>query len=91
MLVGIAVDRVVEEVGSDAAVVEQRVALPRRAVADDLLAVAAQRDQELEKSVLRLLDVAREALVALRVTEPLRSSCARSSATAGDGSRPSDA
>ena len=35
VLVGIAVDGEVEEVGADAAVVEQRVALARRAVAAD--------------------------------------------------------
>ena len=35
LLVRVAVDGVVEEVGADAAVVEQRVALGRRAVADD--------------------------------------------------------
>ena len=40
LLVRAAVDGEVEEVGADAAVVEQRVALARRAVADDRLAGA---------------------------------------------------
>ncbi len=35
VLVGIAIDRVVDEVRANAAVVEQRVALARRAVSDD--------------------------------------------------------
>ena len=43
VLVGIAVDREVEEVGADAAVVEQRVALARRAVAADRLALRPWR------------------------------------------------
>ena len=41
VLVRIAVDGVVEEIGPDAAVVQQGVALPGRAVADDLLALRA--------------------------------------------------
>ena len=49
LLVRVAVDRVVEEVGADAAVVEQRVALGRRAVADDRACPARLSvDQELE-------------------------------------------
>ena len=45
LLVRVPVDRVVEEVRADAAVVEQRVALPGRAVADDLLALAPKADR----------------------------------------------
>ena len=46
-LYGLRVHRVVEEVGADAAVVEQRVALAGRAVADDRLALLLRVDQEL--------------------------------------------
>ena len=46
VLVRVAVDGVVEEVGPDPAVVEQRVALARRAVARDRLAGSPARDQE---------------------------------------------
>ena len=55
VLVGVAIDGVVEEVGADAAVVEKRVSLARRPVADDLLAGPAKLDQEVEKRPLRLL------------------------------------
>ena len=65
VLVRVAVDRVVEQVGADPAVVEQRVALARGAVADDLLALAAEPDQELEQRPLRLLHVLGEPRVAL--------------------------
>ena len=64
LLVRVAVDRVVEEVGADAAVVEQRVALARRAVAATL-AVVLGLDQELEQLALGLLDLLVEAAVAL--------------------------
>ena len=42
VLVRVAVDGVVEEVGADPAVVEQGVPFPGRAVADDLLALARE-------------------------------------------------
>ena len=57
LLVRVAVDRVVEQVGADPAVVEQRVALARRAVAGDALALAPLGDQELEQAPLGLLDL----------------------------------
>src|SRR5690606_26235869 len=46
VFVGIAIDREVEEIGADGAIIEQRVALSRRAVTADLLAFALCRDQE---------------------------------------------
>ena len=46
VLVGVAVDRVREQVGPDAAVVEQGVALARGAVADDRLAALGRLDEE---------------------------------------------
>src|SRR5262245_30281953 len=48
LLKGIAVDRVVDEVGSDAAVVQQGVSLPWCAVANDRLACSFCHDQELQ-------------------------------------------
>ena len=57
LLVRVAVDRELEQVGADAAVVEQRVALAGRAVAGDPLALASACDQELEQAPLRLLDL----------------------------------
>jgi hypothetical protein len=41
VLVRVAVDRVVEQVGADATIVEECVPLARGSVADDLLAFAA--------------------------------------------------
>jgi hypothetical protein len=49
VLVGVAVHRVGEQVGPDAAVVQQRVALARRAVRRDALAGALGADEELEQ------------------------------------------
>ncbi len=46
VLVGVAIDREVEEVGSDGAIVEQRVALARRAISADRFAFVLGRDQE---------------------------------------------
>ena len=59
VLVRVAVDRVVEEVRADAAVVQQRVALPGRAVAGDRLAGALGVDQELEQLRIWSLSPAR--------------------------------
>ena len=72
LLVGVAVDGEVEQVRADAAVVEQRVALARRAVAGDPLALAAPLDEELEQAPLRLLDLGREGAVALERVEAQR-------------------
>ena len=71
LLVGVPVDRVVEEVRADPAVVEKRVALARRAVADDLLPVAPEPDQEVEERPLRLAHALREPAVRRRVAHPL--------------------
>ena len=49
LLVRTPVDGVVDEVRTDAALVEQRVALARCTVSDDLLSVAFRGDQELEQ------------------------------------------
>ena len=67
VLVRIAVDRVVQEIGADAAIVQQRVALARRAVADNLLAGAAGRDQELQQLALGLLDLLGEVQVGVQL------------------------
>ena len=86
LLVRVPVDRVVEEVRPDAAVVEQRVALAGRAVADDLLALAPQPDQELEQRALRLLDTLGEARGSVSGS---RRPCASSRASSSrDGRRP---
>src|SRR5436309_2988923 len=66
VFVRVAIDGVVEEIGPDAAVVEECVALSRSSVADDLLPLATKIDEELEQGALRLLDVLREAPVARR-------------------------
>lgn len=65
LLVRVPVDRVVEQVGANTAVVEERVPLSRRPVADDLLPLAAELDQQVEQCPLRLLDVLCEARVTL--------------------------
>src|SRR5262245_6502931 len=63
VLVWVPVDRVVEQVGADAAVVEKRVALSGCAVADYLLSLATKPDQELEQAPLRLGDARAELAV----------------------------
>ena len=55
VLVGIAIDREVQEVGADAAVVEQRVALARGAVSADALALVLGRDEERQQLALGAL------------------------------------
>ena len=62
----------VEQVGADAAVVEQRVALAGRAVAGDPLALAPPGDQELEQAPLGLLDLRGEREVRLERVEAER-------------------
>src|SRR6185437_16197003 len=51
-----AVDGEVEEIAADAAIIEERVAFARRAVAGDRLAPALGVDEEVEKAALRRLD-----------------------------------
>ena len=65
VLVGVAVDRVVEEVGADAAVVQQGVALAGGAVAGDARPLALGRDQEVQQLALGLGDPLAEAGVGL--------------------------
>src|SRR3954447_24026247 len=63
VLVRIAIDRVLEEVRTNTAVVEERVALSGCTVAHDRVARAFRPDQELEERALRLLDARREAAI----------------------------
>ena len=85
VLVGVAVDREVEEVGADAAVVEQRVALAGRAVAADPLALLLGRDQERQQLALGALHLLGEARVGRRArAKPSSRSRASSSPTRGD-------
>ena len=65
VLVGVAVDGVGEQVGPDAAVVEQRVALARGAVAHHLLARPARLDEERDEVVAHAGDGLGEPVVAL--------------------------
>src|SRR5688572_17610555 len=53
MLLGVGVDGVIDQFPGDPAVVEQRVALPMRAVARDVLAIPFGVDQEIQQLVLR--------------------------------------
>ena len=64
LLVGVAVDRELEQVRPDAAVVEQRVALAGGAVAGDALAPSAHSIRNASSARLRLRDPRREAVVA---------------------------
>src|SRR5262245_34130229 len=54
LLVRTLVDRELEEIPANPAVVQKRVALRRRAVADDRRTLAPQRDQTLEQPSLQL-------------------------------------
>src|SRR5690606_26413076 len=67
LLVRIAVDRVVKKVGSYPAVVQQRVALARRAVADDRSAGVLRVNEELEQLALRCFHLRAEPGVRLEV------------------------
>jgi hypothetical protein len=70
VLVWIAIHGVIDKIGTDPAVVEERIALSRRAVTDDLLPVASQSNEQLEQSALRLLDVPSEPGVPLGRPKP---------------------
>ena len=59
VLVRVAVDGVLEQVGADSAVVEQGVALAGCAVADDSLALGAAVEQESQQSSWRIASVRR--------------------------------
>ena len=61
VLIRIAIDREVEEILADAAIVEQRVALPGRAVAADPLALSLQVDQRGEQIAFHGFNAAGEA------------------------------
>src|SRR5699024_4019228 len=66
VLVGVAVDRVVEEVRTDAAVVEEGVSFARSPVADHARPVTLDPDKEVEQLALGLADSLGEQLVSLR-------------------------
>ena len=72
VLIGVAVDGVFEEIRADAAEVQERVALSRRAIADDSLALAPACDQELEQTPLRLVHLRGERAVTLERVEAQR-------------------
>jgi hypothetical protein len=69
VLVRILVDGVVEKIGANPAVIEQRIPFARRAVADDLLAVALGADQEVQQLPLRPLHLLAEFPVGLDVLQ----------------------
>ena len=60
LLVGVPIDRVVDEVGADSTVVEQRVAFSRGSVACDGLALALGLDEELQELPFGLPDLLSE-------------------------------
>jgi hypothetical protein len=70
VLVRVAVDRVLEEVGANAAVVQQGVRLARGAVAGDRPSVPLGCDQEVEHRPLGLLDPISEGAVGLERAQP---------------------
>jgi hypothetical protein len=69
VLVRILVDGVVEKIGANPAVIEQRIPFARRAVAADLLAVALGADQEVQQLPLRPLHLLAEFPVGLDVLQ----------------------
>ena len=69
LLVRVAIDRVLKEIGANAAEVQKRVALSRRAVAGDALTLAAARDKELEQAPFGLVDLTREGAMPLEGVE----------------------
>src|SRR4030095_14459100 len=55
LFVRAAIDGVIDKIGANAAVIEQRVALPGRSVSGHRLALAARVDQERQNGTLGLL------------------------------------
>ena len=86
LLVRADVDRVVEQIGLDAAEVQERVALGRRAVADHGLAGLAGLHQEAQQRALAAVDLLGEVAVARRASSGPRRSRAR--ATPRPAARP---
>src|SRR5262249_15906792 len=70
VLVGIAINRVVEEVGADAAICSESVPLPARAIADVGLPRALSLDQNPEQFALRCADLVRELGICLEPMQP---------------------
>src|SRR5262249_31393601 len=58
-----------EEVGANAAIVEERVAFPRGAVTDDRFASSLRLDQERQEAALGVLDLFAEVCVRLDTVE----------------------
>src|ERR1044071_8917493 len=55
LLVRVAIDGVVEEIGADTAIIEQSVTFSGSAIARDAFALASGIDEELEEAALRFL------------------------------------
>ena len=70
LLVGAAVDCIVEEIGPDATVIQQRIPLSGGSVTGDPLAVALGLDQKRQDLPFRLLDLFAEIGVAVQRIEP---------------------
>ena len=85
LLVRVPVDRVVEKVRADPAVVEQCVSLARRAVPDDVLTSTPELDEQLEQRTLRLADSLGEPPIGLGVAKPLSVLASEELATAAVG------
>jgi hypothetical protein len=60
MLVGIAIDREVEEVSTDPAIVKQRIAFARRSISTKRLAALFALDKEGEQFALSFVDLGSE-------------------------------
>ena len=72
LLVSVPVDGVVEEVGTNTAVIEKGITLARSTIANDLLAGPASGDQELKEPSLGLLDLLAERRIGLEPAPFLR-------------------
>jgi hypothetical protein len=83
MLVGIAIDREVEEVGADATIVEQRIALARRSISANRLAVLFALDKEGKQFALSFVDLGSEFRVRDDIGSPIFCSWSSNLATAG--------
>src|SRR5262245_35977395 len=69
VLVRIAVDRVIEEVGSNAAVVEQRISLAGSTIAGDRLSFTFRVDEKFEEAAFCVFHLLTEAPVVLNAIE----------------------
>ena len=72
LFIGIAVNRVIDEVGANAAVIQKGISLAGRAVAGDRSALVFSLNQKIQEQSLRFLYLLCERRIGTQVGVPLR-------------------